>query len=75
MRMVGPNCMGVINTDPADKSQCDIFSNRYNAPGDVSFLTESGAIGEVSLDYARSLNIKLSTYISAGTGNRCGHRR
>jgi acetate---CoA ligase (ADP-forming) len=65
MRMVGPNCMGVINTDPAINLNAT-FSPTDNAPGDVSFLTQSGAIGEVSLDYARSLNVKLSTYLSAG---------
>ena len=65
MRIVGPNCMGVINTDPAINMNAT-FSPAVNQPGNVSFLSQSGAMGEVILDYARSLNIGLSTFVSAG---------
>jgi acetyltransferase len=65
MRVVGPNCMGVINTDPAINMNAT-FSPAVNLPGNVSFLSQSGAMGEVILDYARSLNIGLSTFVSAG---------
>ena len=65
MRIVGPNCMGVINTDPAISMNAT-FSPAVNQPGNVSFLSQSGAMGEVILDYARALNIGLSTFVSAG---------
>ena len=65
MRVVGPNCMGVINTDPSINMNAT-FSPAVNSPGNVSFLSQSGAMGEVILDYARSLNIGLSTFVSAG---------
>jgi acetyltransferase len=65
MRIVGPNCMGVLNTDPAISMNAT-FSPANNLPGNVSFLSQSGAMGEVILDYARSLNIGLSTFVSAG---------
>jgi len=65
MRIVGPNCMGVINTDPTINMNAT-FSPAVNQPGNVSFLSQSGAMGEVILDYARSLNIGLSTFVSAG---------
>jgi acetyltransferase len=42
------------------------FSPANNLPGNVSFLSQSGAMGEVILGYARSLNIGLSTFVSAG---------
>ena len=65
MRVVGPNCMGVLNTDPAISMNAT-FSPANNLPGNVSFLSQSGAMGEVILGYARSLNIGLSTFVSAG---------
>ena len=65
MRVVGPNCMGVLNTDPSINMNAT-FSPANNLPGNVSFLSQSGAMGEVILDYARSLNIGLSTFVSAG---------
>jgi acetyltransferase len=65
MRIVGPNCMGVLNTDPAISMNAT-FSPANNLPGNVSFLSQSGAMGEVILGYARSLNIGLSTFVSAG---------
>jgi len=65
MRIVGPNCMGVLNTDPAISMNAT-FAPARNSPGNVSFLSQSGAMGEVILGYARSLNIGLSTFVSAG---------
>jgi len=65
MRIVGPNCMGVLNTEPAISMNAT-FSPANNLPGNVSFLSQSGAMGEVILGYARSLNIGLSTFVSAG---------
>ena len=65
IRLVGPNCMGLINTAP------DVRLNATFAPvaplsGRVAMSTQSGALGLAILDYARQLNIGLSTFVSVG---------
>ena len=65
MRMVGPNCMGVINTDPAIRMHAT-FSATYPPAGNVAMSSQSGALGVAILDYARSLNIGFSTFLSVG---------
>ena len=65
MRMVGPNCMGVINTDPA-VSMHGTFAASFPPAGNVAMSSQSGALGLAVLDYARSLNIGFSTFISVG---------
>lgn len=65
IRMVGPNCMGVINTDPAVRMHAT-FSAIFPPAGNVAMSSQSGALGLAVLDYARSLNIGFSTFISVG---------
>ncbi len=65
MRLVGPNCMGVINTDPGVNLNAT-FSRVYPPRGNVAFLSQSGAMGLVILQYASNLNIGISTFVSAG---------
>jgi acetyl coenzyme A synthetase (ADP forming)-like protein len=65
MRMVGPNCMGVLNTDP-DVSLDATFAPTFPPPGNVAMLSQSGALGLAILDYARELDIGLSTFVSVG---------
>ncbi len=65
MRIVGPNCMGVINTDPSIKLNAT-FSPVYPPAGNVAFLSQSGAMGLVVLEYANSLDIGISTFVSVG---------
>ena len=65
IRMVGPNCMGVLNTDPS-VSMHATFSAIYPPRGHVAMSSQSGALGLAILDYARSLNIGFSTFISVG---------
>ena len=65
MRLVGPNCMGIINTDPAMKLNAT-FSQIYPPRGNVAFLSQSGGLGLAILDYAKNLNIGISTFISVG---------
>ena len=65
VRLVGPNCLGIINTDP------DIRLNATFAPsmppaGPVAFISQSGAMGLSMLDYAESLGIGISMFVSAG---------
>jgi len=60
-----PELYGCVEYRPAISMNAT-FSPANNLPGNVSFLSQSGAMGEVILDYARSLNIGLSTFVSAG---------
>lgn len=65
IRMVGPNCMGVINTDPKVRMH-GTFSAIFPPAGNVAMSSQSGALGLAVLDYARSLNIGFSTFVSVG---------
>jgi acetyltransferase len=65
MRVIGPNCMGVINTDPSIKMNAT-FSPVYPPQGNVAFLSQSGAMGLVVLEYARNLDMGISTFVSVG---------
>jgi acetyl coenzyme A synthetase (ADP forming)-like protein len=65
MRLVGPNCMGVINTDPAASLNAT-FWRGHPKRGGIAFLTQSGAMGLVVLEYATNLNVGISTFVSLG---------
>ncbi|MEK6289201.1 MAG: GNAT family N-acetyltransferase [Acidobacteriota bacterium] len=65
VRMIGPNCMGIINTDPAVALN-GTFSPVYPPEGRVAMSTQSGALGLAILDYARKLNLGISTFVSVG---------
>jgi acetate---CoA ligase (ADP-forming) len=65
MRLVGPNCLGVINTDPAVRLDAT-FGPTLPAPGKVGFLSQSGALGLAIVDYANQLGLGLSSFLSVG---------
>jgi acetyl coenzyme A synthetase (ADP forming)-like protein len=65
IRLIGPNCMGVINTDPAVSLNAT-FSQVFPPAGRVAMSTQSGALGVAILDYARRLNIGISSFASIG---------
>ncbi len=65
MRMVGPNCMGVINTDASVGMQAT-FAVTNPARGNIAMSSQSGALGLAVLDYASQLNIGFSSFISVG---------
>lgn len=65
MRIIGPNCMGVINTAPSIKLNAT-FSPVYPPADNVAFLSQSGAMGLVVLQYASNLDIGISTFVSVG---------
>jgi acetyl coenzyme A synthetase (ADP forming)-like protein len=65
VRMIGPNCMGVINTDP------EVRMNATFAPvaarrGSLGFVSQSGALGVAILNVAASLGIGLTQFVSMG---------
>ncbi len=65
MRLVGPNCMGVLNTDPAVCLNAS-FAASPPEPGGAAFLSQSGALGEAILSDARSLGLGVSMFASLG---------
>jgi len=65
MCLVGPNCMGIINTDPKVNMNAT-FSRVFPPTGSIAMSTQSGALGLAILEYARNLNIGLSTFVSIG---------
>ncbi len=64
-RLIGPNCMGLLNTDPAYSLNAT-FAPIYPPAGSVAMSTQSGALGLAILDYARRLNIGISSFVSVG---------
>ena len=65
MRLVGPNCLGVINTDP-EISLNATFAPDFPHAGRVGFLSQSGALGLALIDYARARGLGLSSFVSVG---------
>jgi len=65
IRMVGPNCMGLLNTNPAISLNAT-FSRVFPPAGRVAMLSQSGALGLAILDHAKRLQIGLSTFVSVG---------
>ena len=65
IRMVGPNCLGVINTDP-DVQLNATFASSPVRPGRVAMSSQSGALGVAVLEYASSFDIGFSSFVSVG---------
>lgn len=65
MRMVGPNCMGVLSTDPDVRLNAS-FAAHEPPPGPVAFASQSGALGEAILETARDLGLGISAFVSLG---------
>lgn len=65
MRMIGPNCMGVLNGDPA-VSMNATFAPSMPRYGGAAFVSQSGAIGASILDYATGFGIGISQFASIG---------
>ncbi len=65
MRLVGPNCMGILSTDPAVPLNAT-FSPVVPPAGTIGFYSQSGALGLAVIDYAASLGLGLSGFVSIG---------
>ncbi|MCU7526609.1 MAG: CoA-binding protein, partial [Ignavibacteria bacterium] len=62
---IGPNCLGVINTDPAVKLNAS-FARKMPDEGNIAFISQSGALCTAVLDYAVAKHIGFSKFISFG---------
>jgi acetyl coenzyme A synthetase (ADP forming)-like protein len=65
MRLIGPNCLGVLNTEPAVSLDAT-FAPTFPPHGGVAFSSQSGALGLAILDLAKGLNIGISHFVSVG---------
>jgi len=64
MRLIGPNCVGVIDTHvPFDTS---FLPPPSPLAGDMAFVSHSGVICDVAIDWARSLGFGVSLLVSLG---------
>lgn len=65
MRLIGPNCLGLINTDPAVRLNAS-FSPWYPPHGPVAMMSQSGALGIAILALATQKQLGLSHFVSVG---------
>ena len=65
MRMIGPNCMGVINTDPLVHMDAT-FAPILPLSGRIAFMSQSGALGVAILNIAKQLDIGFSYFVGLG---------
>ena len=62
---IGPNCLGVINTDPMVHLNAS-FARQMPQVGNIGFLSQSGALCTAVLDYAQAKHIGFSKFVSFG---------
>lgn len=65
MRVLGPNCLGLVNTDPAVRLNATL-APVVPAAGRVGFFCQSGALGIAILADAAARGLGLSSFVSAG---------
>lgn len=64
-RLVGPNCMGIINTLPSVKMNATFVAEEPRT-GTMAFCSQSGAIGAAVLNSLRETDIRFGQFISVG---------
>lgn len=64
-RLVGPNCMGIINTIPSVKMNATFVAEEPRT-GTLAFCSQSGAIGAAVLNSLRETDIRFGQFISVG---------
>jgi acyl-CoA synthetase (NDP forming)/L-amino acid N-acyltransferase YncA len=65
IRLVGPNCLGLINTDPAIRLDAS-FAPAPPPRGGLAVASQSGAVGVAILDHARRTGCGISSFVSLG---------
>ncbi len=64
MRLVGPNCLGVANTDPTVRLNASF--GPVPPAGSVAFMSQSGALGIAVAEVSREEGVGLSSFVSVG---------
>jgi acetyl coenzyme A synthetase (ADP forming)-like protein len=65
LRLVGPNCMGLLDTDPEAPLNAT-FVPVFPPAGNVGVMSQSGALGFAVLDYVARLGLGVSSFVSVG---------
>lgn len=65
MRCIGPNCLGIMNTDPQVNLNAT-FAPAFPPRGTMSIGTHSGALGLALLDYAKNNSLGIAHFASIG---------
>jgi len=65
MRLVGPNCFGVLNNDP-DVRLNATFASHAPGPGSIGMLSQSGGIAIALIEAADRLGLGVSSFVSVG---------
>ncbi len=68
IRVFGPNCQGIINTDPEIRAYCN-FTFTKPTPGHISIVAQSGGVAEVINQRFSELGVGVRMY--ASNGNAC----
>ncbi|OGD44486.1 acetyl CoA synthetase subunit alpha [Candidatus Bathyarchaeota archaeon RBG_13_46_16b] len=64
VRIIGPNCLGIIR--PSNRLNAT-FISKMPKPGNIAFISQSGALGSAILDWALHENIGFSNFVSIGS--------
>jgi len=65
VRLLGPSCLGLMNTDPKVRLNASL-APKIMKPGNAGFFSHSAALGIVILEYAMEKGIEFTTFVSAG---------
>ena len=65
LRLVGPNCLGVLNTDPQISLNAT-FAMARPQPGQLAVASQSGAVGVAVLEATAGSGVGVSTFVSLG---------
>ncbi|WP_432479286.1 GNAT family N-acetyltransferase [Nocardioides sp. GXQ0305] len=65
MRLVGPNCLGLMCNDPAIRLNAT-FTDSVPSPGGLAVASQSGGVGIALLDVARERGVGVRTFVSLG---------
>ena len=65
LRLVGPNCMGLMSNDPAIRLNAT-FTDSVPRPGGLAVASQSGGVGIALLDVARRSGVGVHSFVSLG---------
>jgi acetyl coenzyme A synthetase (ADP forming)-like protein len=65
IRLIGPNCMGILTTSP-QRPMNATFAPNAPPEGGVGFMSQSGAIGLAVIDHAAEIGLGISAFVSVG---------
>ena len=65
IRLVGPNCLGVMSNDPSVRLNAT-FSRAVPPPGGLAIASQSGGVGIALIDIAQDLGLGVASFVSLG---------